>query len=138
MMTSLLVDGRPIHGDPGLPAVTRVFGDLRRHPGTMRLLLQESLSKRAKLRPMRHLLSRQPETFDINHTDAVYVIDTTGASGRLDVHTDGAAPVTEVQVWCVVRESASDTSSFAYSGRYLPIGGDALTGTFSPACALLP
>jgi CBS domain-containing protein len=65
MMTSLLVDGRPIHGDPGLPAVTKVFGDLRRHPGTMRLLLQESLSKRAKLRPMRHILTRQPDTFDI-------------------------------------------------------------------------
>src|SRR5882757_6734633 len=32
MMMSLLVDGRPIHGDPGLPAVARVFGDLRRHP----------------------------------------------------------------------------------------------------------
>ena len=48
MMTSLLVDGRPIHGDPGLPAVTRVFTDLREHPGTMRLLLQESLSRRAK------------------------------------------------------------------------------------------
>lgn len=65
MMTSLLVDGRPIHGDPGLPAVTRVFGDMRRHPGTMRLLLRESLSKRAKLRPARHLLTRHPDTFDI-------------------------------------------------------------------------
>ena len=43
MMTSLLVDGRPIHGDPGLPEVMKVFSDLRRHPGTMRLLLEESL-----------------------------------------------------------------------------------------------
>jgi CBS domain-containing protein len=65
MMTSLLVDARPIHGDPGLPAVTQVFGDLRRHPGTMRLLLRESLSKRAKLRSMRYFLARQPDTFDI-------------------------------------------------------------------------
>jgi CBS domain-containing protein len=65
MMTSLLVDGRPIHGDPGLPEVTKVFGDLRRHPGTMRLLLVESLSKRAKLGSMRHILARHPETFDI-------------------------------------------------------------------------
>ncbi len=48
MMTSLLVDGRPIHGDPGLPEVMKVFSDLRRHPGTMRLLLQASLSARAK------------------------------------------------------------------------------------------
>jgi CBS domain-containing protein len=61
----LLVDGRPIHGDPGLPAVSRVFADLRAHPGTMRLLLRESLSKRAKLRSMRQILARQPDTFDI-------------------------------------------------------------------------
>ena len=49
MMTSLLVDGRPIHGDPGLPEVMKVFSDLRRHPGTMRLLLEASLSARAKI-----------------------------------------------------------------------------------------
>ena len=64
MMTSLLVDGRPIHGDPGLPAVSRVFSDLREHPGTMRLLLQESLSYRAKLRSA-WFPARRPETFDI-------------------------------------------------------------------------
>jgi CBS domain-containing protein len=65
IMTSLMVDGRPIHGDPGLPAVTQVFHDLRRHPGTMRLLLQESLSSRAKLRSVRDILTRRTETFDI-------------------------------------------------------------------------
>ncbi|MEJ3658449.1 putative nucleotidyltransferase substrate binding domain-containing protein [Actinomycetes bacterium KLBMP 9759] len=75
MMTSLLVDGRPIHGDPGLPAVTQVFGDLRRHPGTMRLLLRESLSKRAKLRSMRHILSRQPDTFDIKAHALVPIVN---------------------------------------------------------------
>ena len=65
MMTSLLVDARPIHGDPGLPAVTRVVGDLRGHPGTMRLLLQESLSRRAKQPAGRGILARRAETFDI-------------------------------------------------------------------------
>ena len=64
MMTSLMVDGRPIHGDPGLPAVIRVFSDLREHPGTMRLLLQESLSYRAKLRSA-WFPARRPDTFDI-------------------------------------------------------------------------
>ena len=64
MMTSLLVDGRPIHGDPGLPAVTRVFGDLRGHPGTMRLLLLESLARRAKLRSV-VAWRAAPDTFDI-------------------------------------------------------------------------
>ena len=65
IMTSLLVDGRPIHGDPGLPAATRVFGDLRRHPGTLRLLLQESLSRRAKMPSTRGLLTRRSGTFDV-------------------------------------------------------------------------
>src|SRR3712207_4723119 len=32
IMTCLVVDGRPIHGDLGLPKVARVFGDLRLHP----------------------------------------------------------------------------------------------------------
>ena len=64
MMTSLLVDGRPIHGDPGLPAVIRVFSDLREHPGTMRLLLRESLAHRAKLRSA-WFPTRRPETFDV-------------------------------------------------------------------------
>ena len=67
MMTSLLVDGRPIHGDPGLPAVTRVFGDLRGHPGTMRLLLRESLARRAKLRRPRH---PRPAAGDLRHQGA--------------------------------------------------------------------
>lgn len=65
IMTSLLVDGRPIHGDPGLPAAAAVFSDLRRHPGTMRLLLQESLSRRARMPPSRGLLSRRSGSFDV-------------------------------------------------------------------------
>jgi CBS domain-containing protein len=65
IMTSLLVDGRPIHGDPGLPAAVKVFSDLRRHPGTMRLLLQESLSRRAKKPNARGVLSRRSGAFDV-------------------------------------------------------------------------
>lgn len=65
IMTSLLVDARPIHGDPGLPEVTRVFGELRTHPGTMRLLLQESLAKRARRRSVRDLLNVRREVFDV-------------------------------------------------------------------------
>jgi CBS domain-containing protein len=75
MMTSLLVDGRPIHGDPGLPAVTRVFTDLREHPGTMRLLLQESLSRRAKRASGWRLPARHPDTFDIKANALVPVIN---------------------------------------------------------------
>lgn len=75
IMTSLLVDGRPIHGDQGLPAVKAVFADLRSHPGTMRLLLTESLSRRAKLRSVRDVLARRGGTFDLKSHALVPVIN---------------------------------------------------------------
>ncbi|MFC9555716.1 putative nucleotidyltransferase substrate binding domain-containing protein [Rhodococcus sp. NPDC056960] len=65
IMGSLLVDARPIHGDPGLPEVTRVFGNFRRHPATMQLLLDESLSHRAKLHSIRAVLGRRTDRVDI-------------------------------------------------------------------------
>ncbi len=65
VMASLLVDGRPIFGDPGLSAVARVFSELRRHHGTMRLLLQESLSHRARMHSVLDVLTRRDGTFDI-------------------------------------------------------------------------
>jgi CBS domain-containing protein len=45
--TCLLVDGRPIHGDLTLPEVARVFGDLRLHPSTMKVLLAISVDRSA-------------------------------------------------------------------------------------------
>ena len=65
VLASLLVDGRAIYGDPGLPAVTRVFSELRRHHGTMRLLLQESLSHRARMHSVLDVLVRRDGIFDI-------------------------------------------------------------------------
>ena len=89
IMTSLLVDGRPIHGDPGLPAVTEVFQEVRRHPGTMRLLMQESLSKRAKFRSVRDIFTRR-ETFDIK-THALLPIVNIASLGWTERGIRGAA-----------------------------------------------
>jgi CBS domain-containing protein len=75
IMTSLLVDGRPVFGDDALPAVAAVFRDLRSHPGTMRLLLQESLSRRAKLRPIRDSLMRRAAPFDIKDQALLPVVN---------------------------------------------------------------
>jgi hypothetical protein len=50
IMTCLLVDGRPIHGDLALPEVARVFGDLRLHQSTMRVLLAISIDRSDALR----------------------------------------------------------------------------------------
>jgi CBS domain-containing protein len=65
IMASLLVDGRPIEGDPALPAAMQVFSELRRHEGTMRLLLEESLAHRARLRTSRDALRRRPAEVDV-------------------------------------------------------------------------
>lgn len=64
VMASLLVDGRAIFGDPGLTEVSQVFAELRRHTGTMRLLLRESLARRAKA-PSRLDILAGRESFDI-------------------------------------------------------------------------
>lgn len=93
MMTSLLVDARPIHGDPGLPAVTRVVGDLRGHPGTMRLLLRESLAWRAKQPPGRGVLARRAETFDVK-THALLPVVNLARWAALSVGS-AALPTTE-------------------------------------------
>jgi CBS domain-containing protein len=73
MMTSLLVDGRPIHGDPGLPEVTRAFGELRAHPGTMRLLLQASLSTRA--RTHRRVVFARRDSVDLKHDALLPIVN---------------------------------------------------------------
>lgn len=68
LMASLMVDGRPIHGARGATEVARVFRTLRTHPETMRLLLRESLSVRAKQRSITDILSRRRVRFDVkNH-----------------------------------------------------------------------
>ncbi|MFT4083001.1 MAG: DUF294 nucleotidyltransferase-like domain-containing protein [Nocardioides sp.] len=65
MMTSLLIDGRPLSPDRGRPTVARVFSGVREHRLTLRLLLQESLAKRARTRSVRDLLGPRSATFDI-------------------------------------------------------------------------
>lgn len=75
ILASLLLDGRPIWGDPGVTAVSEVLGNIRSHPSTLRLLFAESLSYRAKLRSMRDVLSRRGGTFDINAHALIPVIN---------------------------------------------------------------
>jgi CBS domain-containing protein len=75
IMASSLVDARPIHGDPGLPEVAKVFGDFRRHPATMGLLLTESLSHRPKNRSMRDILRGKGDTFNVKTSGLLPVVN---------------------------------------------------------------
>jgi CBS domain-containing protein len=65
VLLSLLVDGRPIHGDPGPSTVAQVFQELRTSPSATRILLQQSLERRARLRSVRALLSRRQDRFNV-------------------------------------------------------------------------
>jgi CBS domain-containing protein len=75
IMISLLVDGRPIYGDPGLPAAAAVVGDLRSQPATLRLLLDDTLARRARMRSTRIALLRRPNHFDIKRHAILPVVN---------------------------------------------------------------
>lgn len=66
IMTSLLVDARPLVGSVTTAAADLVLGELRQHPGTMRLLLEDALARRARLRSFRESAPwRAPARYDI-------------------------------------------------------------------------
>lgn len=75
IMTSLLLDGRPIYGDPGLGVVTQMMAELRGYPGALRLLLEQSLSNRARLRSMKEMLTRRPGVFDLKNHAVVPLVN---------------------------------------------------------------
>jgi CBS domain-containing protein len=93
LMASLLLDGRPIQGDPRETAVHEVFADVRDHPGTMRLLVRESLSHRARLRSVRDVLARRGDTFNLK--------------------THALRPVVEIARWASLNVRSAELSTRA-------------------------
>ena len=75
IMTSLLVDARPIYGDPGLPPATAVISDIRNHPGTLKLLLEDALARRARLRVVRDTLRLRPQRVDLKRDAILPVVN---------------------------------------------------------------
>ncbi len=64
ILTSLLVDSRPIVGSTTRAAAELVVEELRKHPMTMRLLLVDALAHRARVRTLREPW-RRPANYDI-------------------------------------------------------------------------
>ncbi len=75
VLISLLVDGRPIYGDPGPTGIGQVLGELRSHPNALRLLLEHSLLQRARLRPPRTLLPRRQEPFNVKENALAPIVN---------------------------------------------------------------
>ena len=81
MMVSLLLDARPIHGGGEVPAVDRMVAELRAHSGSMRMLLEESLAKRARLHPLARVFP---------------------ARGRFDIKRDALLPIVNLARWAAL------------------------------------
>ena len=69
MMSSLLIDGRVVWGDPTLHTAPAAFRSMRdEHSDALRLQRLDALSARvAKTRSLRDVLSRRSGTFDLKH-----------------------------------------------------------------------
>lgn len=66
ILSSLLLDGRVVWGDPGLHTVPAVYRRIRaEHPNALRLQLLDALSGRVRARSLRDVLSRRGGTFDL-------------------------------------------------------------------------
>lgn len=66
ILSSLLLDGRVVWGDPALHTVPSAFRRMRaEHPNALRLQLLDALSGRVRTRSLRDVLSRRGGTFDL-------------------------------------------------------------------------
>jgi CBS domain-containing protein len=66
ILSSLMIDGRVVWGDPSLNTVPAAYRRMRvDHPNALRLQLLNALSGRARARSLRDVLSRRGGTFDL-------------------------------------------------------------------------
>ncbi|MBB2992967.1 CBS domain-containing protein [Mycolicibacterium iranicum] len=94
IMSSLLIDGRVVWGDPGLhsvPAAFRTIGD--QHPDALRLQLLEALSGKVRTRSLRDVLSRRGGTFDLKSHAVTPIVNLARWGGLTAGVTSATTPV---------------------------------------------
>lgn len=66
VLSSLLIDGRVVWGEPALHTVPGIYRKMRdQHPNALRLQLLDALSGRVRTRSLRDVLARRGGTFDL-------------------------------------------------------------------------
>ena len=66
ILSSLMIDGRVVWGEPSLNSVAAAYRRMRQdHPNALRLQLLNALSGRVRARSLRDVLSRRGGTFDL-------------------------------------------------------------------------
>ncbi len=97
ILSSLLIDGRVVWGDPGLHTVPAAYQRIReQHPNALRLQLLDALSGKVRTRSLRDVLSRRGGTFDLK-SHAVTPIVNLARWGGLTAGVTSASTPTRLQ-----------------------------------------
>lgn len=100
MFISLLLDSRPVLGDPTLADLSDAFTPLRTHSGTLRLLLGAALSTKARYRGQRGPFVNR--------------------SAHIDIKRDAILPVVNLARWAALAAGAEATTT---TGRLAAASG---------------
>jgi CBS domain-containing protein len=93
IMSSLLIDGRVVWGEPALHTVPAAYRRMRdRHPNTLRLQLLDALSGKVRTRSLRDVLSRRGGTFDLKNHAVVPIVNLARWGGLTAGMTAGGTP----------------------------------------------
>ncbi|MDO3635597.1 putative nucleotidyltransferase substrate binding domain-containing protein [Mycolicibacterium arseniciresistens] len=93
ILSSLLIDGRVVWGDPALHTVPAAYRRMRdRHPNTLRLQLLDALSGKVRTRSLRDVLSRRGGTFDLKNHAVLPIVNLARWGGLTANVTTGGTP----------------------------------------------
>ena len=93
-MSSLLLDGRVIWGDPALHTVPSAYRRMRvDHPNALRLQLLNALSDRVRSWSLRDVLSRRGGTFDLKQHAVTPLVNLARWGGLVADVTSASTPI---------------------------------------------
>lgn len=93
ILSSLLIDGRVVWGDPGLHTVPAAYQRIReQHPNALRLQLLDALSGKMRTRSLRDVLSRRGGTFDLKNHAVTPVVNLARWAGLTAGVTSAGTP----------------------------------------------
>ncbi|MCT7660089.1 putative nucleotidyltransferase substrate binding domain-containing protein [Mycobacterium deserti] len=94
ILSSLLIDGRVVWGDPTLHTVPTAYRRMREeHPNTLRLQRLDALSSKVRTRSLRDVLSRRGGTFDLKNHAVVPIVNLARWGGLTADVTSATTPV---------------------------------------------
>ncbi|WP_163799956.1 putative nucleotidyltransferase substrate binding domain-containing protein [Mycolicibacterium sediminis] len=94
ILSSLLIDGRVVWGDPALNTVASAYRRMRRdHPNALRLQRLNALADRVRARSLRDVLSRRGGTFDLKSHAVTPIVNLARWGGLAADVTSATTPV---------------------------------------------